>query len=268
LQTGAARLGARGALRIGAGVVTLVGNATATAIIATQVTAVMVRSVSGSKALTDFLADTRRNAVLIGPGASVGPETAADVLAILKSPAAVVLDADALTSFADGGGAYAPADKGMGFLARNGAEPLNAETLFAAIKARSAPVVLTPHDGEFRRLFGDIQGSKLDRARHAAERSGAIVLLKGTDTVIAAPGGHAAINANAPAWLATAGSGDVLAGFVVGLLAQRMPAFEAACAAVWLHGECARRFGAGLIAEDLPEMLPPVLADLHNRKRA
>jgi len=262
LQTGAARLGARGALRIGAGLATLVGNSTATAIIATQVTSIMVRSVAGPEALAEFLRDTRRNAVLIGPGASIGRETADDVLAILKSSAAVVLDADALTSFADQE-SRRRSDGAFGFLVRNGDEDASPDTLFAAIKGRSAPVVLTPHEGEFKRLFGELPGSKLDRARGAAARSGAIVILKGTDTVIAAPDGRAAINANAPAWLATAGSGDVLAGFVLGLFAQRMPAFEAACAAVWLHGECASRFGIGLIAEDLPETLPQVLRDLH-----
>jgi NAD(P)H-hydrate epimerase len=205
--------------------------------------------------------------VLIGPGASVGSETAEDVLSILESQAAVVLDADALTSFTDGDKNPARSEAGMGFLARNGQSEISPGALFTAIKGRAAPVVMTPHDGEFKRLFGDVAGSKLDRARHAAARSGAIVILKGTDTVVAEPGGRAAINANAPPWLATAGSGDVLAGFVLGLLAQRMPAFEAACAAVWLHGECASQFGIGLIAEDLPEMLPRVVADLHSQVR-
>ncbi|HET6389886.1 NAD(P)H-hydrate dehydratase [Hyphomicrobium sp.] len=264
LQTGAARLGARGALRVGAGVVTMVGNAAATAIIATQITSIMVRSVSGAAALSEFLRDERRNAVLIGPGASIGPETAADVLAILKSSAATVLDADALTSFADPEDNGDRAEASMGFLARNGGRgPLRPATLFEAIKARKAPAVMTPHEGEFKRLFGELSGSKVERARTAAAQSGAIIILKGTDTVVAAPDGRAVINSNAPPWLATAGSGDVLAGFVTGLLAQHMPAFEAAAAAVWLHGECADAFGIGLIAEDLPDLLPGILRKLH-----
>jgi NAD(P)H-hydrate epimerase len=266
-MTGAARLGARGALRMGAGLVTLAGTAAATAINATHATAVMVRAVPSDGALAEFLADERRNAVLIGPGAGVGTVMAGSVLTVLASPAAAVLDADALTSFAARDDEAPVKAAGLGFVVRS-AEPGPAgEALFAAIKARAAPVVLTPHEGEFARLFGDLAGfdrtrSKLESARLAAATSGAVVVLKGSDTVIAAPDGRAAINGNAPPWLATAGSGDVLAGFVTGLLAQRMPAFEAACAAVWLHGECASLFGPGLIAEDLPEVLPRVLAQL------
>lgn len=266
-STGAARLGARGALRIGAGLVTLVGSGASTAINATHATAVMVRAIASDGALAGFLADERRNAVLIGPGAGVTVATAAGVMAVLGSAAAVVLDADALTSFAIDATDAPVKAAGLGFVVRSAdPEPVK-EGLFEAIKARQAPVVLTPHEGEFKRLFGELAGSKLDRARQAAAASGAVVVLKGPDTVIAAPDGRAAINANAPPWLATAGSGDVLAGFITGLLAQRMPAFEAACAAVWLHGECANRFGIGLIAEDLPEQLPVVLAALHAASR-
>jgi NAD(P)H-hydrate epimerase len=172
-----------------------------------------------------------------------------------------MLDADALTAFAltDKQG---PEGVGFGFTNVRDRSGSRREDLFEAIAKRAAPVVITPHEGEFKRLFPSLEGGKLDRARAAARMSGAVVILKGPDTVIAAPDGRAAINENAPPSLATAGSGDVLAGFVTGLLAQKMPAFEAACAAVWLHGECATSFGPGLIAEDLAEVLPEVLQDL------
>ncbi|GBF27568.1 bifunctional NAD(P)H-hydrate repair enzyme Nnr [bacterium MnTg02] len=240
-RTGAARLGARGALRIGAGLVTVASEPDALAANAAQLTAIMVEPFQGAVGLSDLLADERKNAALIGPGAGVGDETRENVLALLATQAALVLDADALTSF-----------------------ETDSDTLFAAIKARAATVAITPHEGEFQRLFSGAisEGSKLDRSRRAAEMSGAVVILKGADTVVAAPDGRAAINENAPPWLATAGSGDVLAGFITGLLAQHMPAFEAAAAAVWLHGAAAEAFGPGLIAEDLPESLPECLAGL------
>jgi ADP-dependent NAD(P)H-hydrate dehydratase / NAD(P)H-hydrate epimerase len=260
--TGAARMGARAALRVGSGLVTVVGSAMATAINAAHLTAIMVKAVATDAVLTEFLSDERRNVVLIGPGAGVGATTAASVLTVLASPATAVLDADALTSFATTDDNAPARPVSFGFVGRGSEPPPGAAGLFAAISARRAPVLLTPHEGEFKRLFGVLAGSKLDRTREAAAASGAVVILKGPDTVIAAPDGRAAINDNAPAWLATAGSGDVLAGLVAGLLAQRVPAFEAACAAVWLHGECGNRLGIGLIAEDLPEALPGVLKNL------
>jgi hydroxyethylthiazole kinase-like uncharacterized protein yjeF len=243
-STGAARLAARGALRAGAGLVTIASPASALTAYAKESVAVMVREVDGTDALAAFFADRRRNSVVIGPGGGVGEEMRRAVAAVLASGAAVVLDADALTSFAG-----------------------QADDLAGLIKRRLAPVVLTPHDGEFARLFNIINEnsnvkSKLEKARLAAKQSGAIVLLKGADTVVAAPDGRAAITANSPATLATAGSGDVLAGVISGLLAQNMPVFEAACAGAWLHGEAAAEFGPGLISEDLPDMLPKVFQRL------
>src|SRR6185312_6662496 len=242
--TGAARLAARGALRAGAGLVTTASPREALAVNAAANLAVMVRPVDGAAELAEFLSDARRNAILLGPGGGVGVRTRGAVAAALASQAATVLDADALTSFAG-----------------------DPNALFGLIRHRLQPVVLTPHEGEFSRIFSQISDnpqlrSKLERARAAASVSGATVLLKGPDTVVAAPDGRTSIAGNAPAYLATAGAGDVLAGMVAGLLAQGMPAFEAASAAVWLHGEAAATFGPGLIAEDLPEVLPRVYSCL------
>lgn len=243
--TGAARLAARGALRAGAGLTTIASPAAALLINAAANLAVMVRAVDGAAELTTFLDDRRFNAVAIGPGCGVGPHTRDMTLAALAGKRAVVIDADALTSFAD-----------------------DPELLFSAIHAHpERRVILTPHGGEFARLFGHLPDisqvhGKLEQARRAAALSAAVVVLKGADTVIAAPDGRAAINENAPAWLATAGSGDVLTGFATGLVAQGMPGFEAACAAVWMHGEAANMFGPGLISEDLPEALPAVYRQL------
>lgn len=240
-STGAARLAARGALRAGAGLVTIASPREALAVNAAASLAVMVRPVDGAAELTAFLADKRLNAVAIGPGVGVGEATCDRVLAVLAGERAVVLDADALTSFAD-----AP------------------QRLCEALRSRpDRATVITPHEGEFARYFGALDartkvGSKLDRCRLAAQLTDTVVVLKGADTVIAAPDGRAAISANAPAFLATAGAGDVLTGMTTGLLAQGMPAFEAAAAAVWLHGEAAANFGPGLIAEDLPEQLPQI----------
>ena len=240
-HTGAARLAARGALRVGAGLVTIASPRDALAVNAAANLAVMVHPVDGAAGLAAWLADPRLNAIVLGPGGGVGPAMREMVLAALTGERAVVLDADALTSFAE-----------------------TPETLFAAIRSRgSSPTVLTPHEGEFARLFNrELQVpermSKCDRAQAAATASAAVVLLKGSDTVVASPQGRVSITENAPPWLATAGSGDVLAGFVAGLLAQGMPAFEAAGAATWLHGEAGSEAGPGLIAEDLSEALRAV----------
>lgn len=261
-HSGAARLAALGALRAGAGLVTVASPPSALPENAAHLTAIMLTPCESPPALSRILEDTRKNAVLIGPGAGIGSDTARMTEAALRSAAAVVIDADALTSFAE----QALGDDGpvaFGFTAARRVDARQPMTLFELIGDRAGrPVIMTPHEGEFARLFPGASGSKLDRARAAAAQSGAIVILKGADTVIAAPDSRAAINTNAPPWLATAGSGDVLAGIVTGLLAQGMPAFEAACAAVWMHGEAAAHFGPGLIAEDLPDMLPRVLAKL------
>jgi hydroxyethylthiazole kinase-like uncharacterized protein yjeF len=226
-------------LRVGAGLVSVASPPGAMAVNAAHLTAIMLRPFEGAEGLTEILSDQRLNALVIGPGLGVSGETRELVTAALKSGAAMVLDADALTSFKD-----------------------DPEALFNRLHERC---VLTPHAGEFERLFPvllDASASKLDAVRQAAARAGCVVLLKGGDTVIAVPSGKATINANAPPALATAGAGDVLAGLIAGLMAQRMNAFDAAACGAWLHGDAATRFGPGLIAEDLPEMLPQVLKGL------
>ncbi|MFC7400283.1 NAD(P)H-hydrate dehydratase [Chelatococcus sp. GCM10030263] len=241
--TGAARLAARAALRAGAGLVTVASPPNALAVNAAHLTAVMVRSVDSAEGLSSFLADDRLNAVVIGPGAGRGEATRAMIGVAADAGRALVIDADGLTSFAGEGGELAQ--------------------LTALIAANPAPVVLTPHEGEFARLFNGVdevleQPSKLLKATAAARQTGAVVVLKGADTVIASPDGRAIINENGTPWLATAGTGDVLAGLIGGLLAQGMPGGEAAAAGVWLHGAAAMAFGPGLIAEDLPEKLPEI----------
>jgi ADP-dependent NAD(P)H-hydrate dehydratase / NAD(P)H-hydrate epimerase len=255
-HTGAARLSARGALRAGAGLVTVATPNEALPIHAAALTAIMTVICDGPEDLAQILSDARKNAVVIGPGLGVGKVTRDLVLAALspgETARGIVLDADALTSFTG--------------------EPMR---LAEAIATSGRPVVLTPHDGEFARLFATREGegrdhpatenlsskSKLARARAAAALMRATMVLKGADTVVADPQGRATIAQNAPPWLATAGSGDVLAGIIAGLLAQGMPAFEAASAAVYLHAACGRSFGPGLIAEDIPEQLPQALRQL------
>ena len=235
-MTGAARLAARAAARSGAGLTTVAVPEVAFPIYAAALTSIMVRPLSAPPDFLNLLEDQRFSALLIGPGAGLGEETRTHVQGTLHSNRPVVLDADALTSFAD-----------------------DPNTLFKAI---TGDCVMTPHDGEFQRLF-EVGGDKVTRARRAARLSGAVLILKGRETVIAAPDGRAIINSNAPATLATAGSGDVLSGIVLGLLAQGMAPFMAAAAAVWLHGAAATQFGPGLIAEDLPDLLPGVFRRLY-----
>jgi len=235
-MTGAARLAARAAYRVGAGMVTVASPPSAVPIYASDLAGLLVSAVANEDEFGALLEDSRKNAVLVGPGCGVNRMTRNMALSALRAGKAVVLDADALTVFED-----RPSD------------------LFGDLAGRNT--VLTPHDGEFARLF-DPAGDKLTRVRAAAATCGAVVLLKGTDTVIAAPDGRAVVNNNAPPTLATAGTGDVLAGLILGLLAQRMDGFDAACCGVWLHGEAASLFGPGLIASDIPETLPRVLARL------
>lgn len=269
-STGAIRLAARAALRVGAGLVTVASPKAAFPVNAAHLTAVMVQPFEVPHGLSRILDDKRRNAVLLGPGCGVGGETREMVQIALKSEASCVLDADALTTIA--------MDPDSHFSGMREKGQVRAREADGDWPAYDLTTVLTPHEGEFQRLFPEFVDipSRLEKARRAAHRAGCVIVLKGSDTIIAEPPrrldmeplqGRAAISTNAPPWLATAGSGDVLAGLITGLLAQGMPAFEAACAAVWIHGECANRFGPGLIAEDLPDMVPSVLRDLYARKQ-
>jgi NAD(P)H-hydrate epimerase len=241
-RTGAARLAARAALRIGSGLVTVASPPEAIGVNAAHLTAIMLKGCDGPEGLHNILQDTRLNALVLGPALGVHAGTRAMMAVAAQARRSLVLDADALTSF-----------EGL------------ASELHGAF--RHAPTVLTPHGGEFNRLFKghpDIldPASKIERARRAAAYTGAVVLLKGADTVIAAPDGRAAINENGTPYLATAGSGDTLCGLIAGLMAQNVSAFEAACAGAWIHAEAGASFGPGLISEDLADLVPGVLRGL------
>lgn len=231
-QTGAARLAARAGLRMGAGVVRLLCPPDAVAVIAPAVEAIMLTAFASADALGRDVEGM--DAVVIGPAAGLDESTVANIQALALSGAALVIDADGLSVF-----------KG-----RSG-------ELFAALDRDD---VLTPHEGEFERLFpGLLEMGRPAAALEAARRAQAVVVLKGAETVIAAPDGRARINANGSPWLATAGTGDVLAGMIGGLVAQRMDSFDAACAAVWIHADAASRFGPGMISEDLSDSIPETL---------
>jgi ADP-dependent NAD(P)H-hydrate dehydratase / NAD(P)H-hydrate epimerase len=242
-KTGAARLAARGALRVGAGLVTVASPGAALAENAAHLTAIMLRSCESADDLDDLLTDERLNVIVAGPGLGTGAQTRERVAVAAAAGRGLVLDADALTSFAG-----------------------QARLLAAHLADGDARAVLTPHAGEFARLFDATEAvaegaDKVTRTRAAAKLAGAVVVFKGADTVIASPDGRAAINDHGSPYLGTAGSGDVLGGLIAGLMAQGMPPFEAAAAGVWLHGDAGLRHGPGLIAEDIPELMPAVLRD-------
>lgn len=232
---GACRLAAMAGLRVGAGLVTLAAPTETYNIQATALTDVMVRRFDSAFGFLGIMSDARINTVLLGPGASVGEKTAELVQDVIKRKKAMVLDADALTSL-------------VGRLEQ-----------FAAEDVEKA--VLTPHEGEFARLFPGLaqEPNRMAAARSAAVSSKCHIVLKGVSTIVAAPDGRVSIASNAPAWLSVAGTGDVLSGIIAGLMAQGMPPFEAASAGVWLHGEAAMKAGRGLIASDLLGTLPGVL---------
>lgn len=240
VMTGAARLAARAALRVGSGLVSMAASPDASLVYRCDSPSLIVRNCANAEQLSSLVAAGRYSAAAAGPGLGVGTETRDKVVVLQETGLPLVLDADALSSFIG-----AP------------------EALVQ--HSRTQQTILTPHDGEYRRVFGTCEGNRLFRARKAAKDTGAVVVLKGPDTVIAAPDGRAIVNGNAPAELATAGSGDVLTGLAVGLLAQGMEAFQAAAAAVWLQGEAASRIGPGLISEDIPENIPGILKNLRTQ---
>jgi hydroxyethylthiazole kinase-like uncharacterized protein yjeF len=241
-STGAARLAARAGLRIGAGLVTVLSPPEALLVNGAHLEAVMLKPFETDVELE--AAAMAVDAAVIGPAAGVNESTVSNLFALARTGAGLVIDADALTVFRD-----------------------DPEEMFSVLDRDD---VLTPHPGEFERLFKGLLAASPERitaARVAAQRSGTVVLLKGSDTVIAAPDGRAVVNGNGSPWLATAGSGDVLAGFIGGLVAQGLDSFEAACAAVWIHSEAAAAFGPGLISEDLPGLVPAVLKQLYDARR-
>ena len=233
--TGASRLSAHAAARMGSGLTTLLVPEVAFAIYASALTSIMVKPFGDIETFNHSINGKRITSFLIGPGAGVSDDTRSQSLKLLDTNCPVVLDADALTAF-------------------QGELSLLSSYLHANC-------VLTPHEGEFKRLFS-LTDDRVLSVQQAAKVCGAIVVLKGSETVVTAPNGQTMVNNNAPPTLATGGAGDVLAGMIAGLIAQGMPAFEAASAAVWIHGEAAKLFGLGLIAEDLPRLLPKVLKTL------
>jgi hydroxyethylthiazole kinase-like uncharacterized protein yjeF len=238
-STGAARLTARAGLRIGAGLVTLLSSPEALAVNAAHLEAIMLRPFETEAELES--AASQADVAVIGPAAGIDEATVSNLFALARTGAALVVDADALTVFRH-----------------------DVSELFSVLDRDD---VLTPHQGEFERLFPGLLRDSADRqaaACEAAKRAGAVVLLKGNDTVIASPDGRCVVNLNGSVWLATAGSGDVLAGLIGGLIAQGMDSFDAACAAVWIHSEAAHHHGPGLISEDLPSLVPKVLLGLYS----
>lgn len=242
-MTGAARLVAAASMRMGAGLCTIVADRRALPLYQVSLPPhIMAESVSAQQDFSENLRDERRNAIVIGPGAGleVPERLRQEVLGVLETGRAAVLDGDALSCFE---GQAALLEMHLRDYAHD-------------------KIVLTPHEGEFARIFPDIEGARAVRARAAAEQSGAVIVLKGADTVIAAPGQEPAINVHATPYLATAGAGDVLAGMIGGLMAQGMDGFYAACAAVWIHGEAGIRRGQGLVAPDIIEEIPAIMKEI------